>query len=191
RMKAGYVVLFFTIVICFATTIFNGYNLDDELVTKNHLMSSAKSAQPFSSIFTTAYHSEFGINYGYRPISIASFYLEHRIFGESPWISHSINLVLYLLLVLLLFKLLSLLFVGFDPFILLFISLLFAIHPIHSEVVASIKNRDEILSFLFLCLALLCAFGWINKKHWYHLFLIVVFASLSILSKKSSIPILF
>lgn len=189
-MKVKYAVLIFTVIICFANTIFNGYNLDDELVTKNHQITSSNSGATIYSVFSMPYHAEEGFNYGYRPVTVASFYIEHRLFGESPQSSHAINVLLYLLLLLLLYQLLFVLFKNIDPNILLFISLLFAIHPIHTEVVASIKNRDEILSFLFLTLALLYACRWVSKNQWYNLIAVTIFASLSILSKKSSIPIL-
>jgi tetratricopeptide (TPR) repeat protein len=44
-----------------------------------------------------------------------------------------------------------------------FITLVFAMHPIHSEVVANIKSRDEILSFLFI-MGTLIHFGRFIKK---------------------------
>lgn len=45
----------------------------------------------------------------------------------------------------------------------LFVTLVFAMHPIHSEVVANIKSRDEILSLLFI-LCTLIQFDKFNKK---------------------------
>jgi len=38
--------------------------------------------------------------------------------------------------------------------------LLFTIHPIHTEVVANIKSRDELLSLLFIILTFIFAFQW-------------------------------
>lgn len=39
-------------------------------------------------------------------------------------------------------------------------TLLFALHPIHTEVVANVKSRDEILSLLFILLTGLALFEW-------------------------------
>lgn len=41
---------------------------------------------------------------------------------------------------------------------------LFIAHPLHCEVVANVKSRDEILSLLFICLSLDLAFQWNEKK---------------------------
>lgn len=189
-MKSSYIIIIISVLLFFGNTIFNGYSLDDELVTKNHPLTSEKSEISIIDLFSSAYQNEMGFEFGYRPVTLATFYIEHRLFGESAKISHTINLLLYLMLVLLLYKFIEQIYWSTSPYLLLFITLLFALHPIHSEVVASIKNRDEILSFLFLMLSLLFTLKWINKKQWYSLFLVALFTSLSILSKKSSVPIL-
>ena len=95
----------------------------------------------------------------YRPLSIATFAIETAIFGQKPAISHFINILLYILTVLILFRILSALFplpTGKTPFLsVAFIgTLLFALHPIHSEVVANVKGRDEIMALLFSLAAL-------------------------------------
>ena len=49
-----------------------------------------------------------------------------------------------------------------DPALAWLVAMLFIVHPMHVEVVASIKNRDEILAMLFF------AAGWlalIRLKH--------------------------
>jgi tetratricopeptide (TPR) repeat protein len=77
-----------------------------------------------------------------------------EVFGQNPHISHFINILLFALLNIFLFivlrKLLSKRFKSelwylHIPFL---ATLLFIAHPIHTEVVANIKGRDEILSLL-------------------------------------------
>lgn len=90
----------------------------------------------------------------YRPLSIATFALEYQVAGLAPGLSHSINLVLYGLTGALLYLLLARLLPAeaktrwwtAPPFL---IALLFMTHPLHTEVVANIKGRDEILALLF------------------------------------------
>ena len=65
--------------------------------------------------------------------------------------------------------------------------LLFTVHPVNTEVVASLKNRDELLSFLFVLLAFQHAFRWLNEKSTRTLVLAVGFLFLSLLSKMSSV----
>jgi hypothetical protein len=105
----------------------------------------------------------------YRPLSLATFAAEVSIFGkEHPGISHGINLLLYGLTGVVLYRVLLGLFplVRQSPgdggpapqspgvggrwyFSTAFIaSVLFLLHPLHVEVVANIKGRDEILALL-------------------------------------------
>ena len=94
----------------------------------------------------------------YRPLSLATFAMEVGIFGKDhPDLSHGINILLYGLTGVLLYRILLGLFPTNEggrwyfgiPFI---AALLFVLHPLHSEAVANIKGRDEIL-------ALLCSLG--------------------------------
>ncbi|MDB4678375.1 hypothetical protein OAE93_01455, partial [bacterium] len=95
---------------------------------------------------------DMGYSYGYRPTTLASFAIEKSLFGESATVSHAVNLALYLATCLLIFFLIKRVFPDKID-VALFAALLFTVHPIHTEVVASIKNRDEILSLLFMLLA--------------------------------------
>ena len=94
----------------------------------------------------------------YRPLSLATFAMEVGVFGKDhPGISHFINILLYGLTGVLLYRILLGLFPikegGRWYFSVAFIAaLLFVLHPLHSEAVANIKGRDEIL-------ALLCSLG--------------------------------
>lgn len=132
----------------YANSINNGYNLDDEIVTNNHPLTS-QGIKAIVEIFTSPYYKDdMGYSYGYRPIVHVSFAIEHELFGENPQVSHFFNVLLYALSVILFFHLLQRLF-GKNHLPLIFIAVLFfAVHPVHSEVVASIKNRDEILALL-------------------------------------------
>ena len=181
----------FTLFVFF-NTIFNGYNIDDELVTRNHPVTS-KGLDAIGEIFTTPYYSDvMGYSYGYRPIVHLTFALEHEIFGEKPLISHLINLLLYFFSVVLLFRFLIKLF-GQKNLNLVFIAVLFfSVHPIHSEVVASIKNRDEILAFLFAMLAAINHLKFLgSKNNFIYLLLATIFFSSAILSKESVYPLVF
>lgn len=178
----------FITFILFANTISNGYNMDDNLVTQNHPLTS-RGLEAISEIFTSPYYSDaMGYAYGYRPIVHVSYAIEHAFFGEKPGVSHFFNVILYVLSVILFFKLL-LKWVGEKNVLLAtIIALFFAIHPIHSEVVASLKNRDEILAFLFVILAGLSLEKYFTKQHWMHLVWVFLYFSLAMLSKKSVYP---
>lgn len=144
--------------ILYGNTINNGYSLDDMYVTgKNPLTREGLKAIP--EIFTSYYinlNAEEGgqHNYGYRPITKATFAVEWEFFGENPHISHFINVLLYALTGVILFFLLRRLLSKYHALFPFLIVMLFMAHPSHTEVVASLKNREELLSFLGALLAL-------------------------------------
>jgi hypothetical protein len=149
----------------FANSFSNGYNLDDELVTQNHPLTS-RGLEAFGDIFTSPYYSdEMGYAYGYRPIVHLSFAIEHQFFGEKPSISHFFNVILFALSAMLFFKfLLKLLGENKQNFALL-ATLLFVVHPIHTEVVANIKGRDELFGFLFGLMAVVYFFQFFKHQY--------------------------
>jgi hypothetical protein len=62
--------------------------------------------------------------------------------------------------------------------------LIFAIHPIHTEVVDNVKSRDELMALLFAILTFVFAFMHMEKKNTLHLFLGVLSLFLALLSKE-------
>jgi tetratricopeptide (TPR) repeat protein len=88
-------------------------------------------------------------SFDYRPIVKATFAIEFSIFGEKPAVSHFINILLYAICCLMLFLLLLKLFKNYSYVFSFLITLLFLAHPVHSEIVCNLKNRDELLFFIF------------------------------------------
>lgn len=175
--------------IVFTNTFKNGYNLDDNLVTQNHPLTS-KGLSTIKEIFSSTYYKDdLGYKFGYRPMVHLSFAVENAFFGESPVMSHFFNVVFYIIAVLLLYKLV-LEWLGVEKRLVAVVAaIIFAVHPIHSEVVASIKNRDEILAFLFAMLSGLAINKFVSTKKWWQLILISLFFALGLLSKKSIFPL--
>lgn len=173
----------------FVNTLGHGYNLDDTLVTNNHPLTS-KGLSAIGEIFTSSYYSDnMGYAYGYRPIVHLSFALEHDLFGQSPGAGHFINIALFTLCVLLLFKLLIKWFGEQNTIFIAIATLLFAVHPIHTEVVNNLKNRDELLAFLFVISAGLCFNNYLEKGKITSLIGILLYTTLAMLSKKSAYPL--
>ncbi|WP_421898374.1 tetratricopeptide repeat protein [Marinoscillum sp.] len=137
--------LLIAVTCIYAQTITFDYNLDDEIVVSQ--VGEFSLSGLYESISSPYYALDQRISYGYRPLTSLTFYLESTILGNNPAVSHSINLVLYLLIIGLIFQLGLYLFK--KPQYAFILALLFAVHPIHTEVVASIKNRDELLALLF------------------------------------------
>lgn len=84
--------------------------------------------------------------YVYRPLPIVSYGLTHALFGLEPWAYHATNVLLNAAVVVLAYLCL----LRLVPAPLAFVTaLLFAFHPLHVEVVASIANRTELFTALF------------------------------------------
>jgi hypothetical protein len=177
------------VCLVYANSIFNGYNLDDELVTRNHRF-TAKGMEAIPDILTNPYYADaMGYKYEYRPVVHVTFAIEHQFFGESAKVSHFFNLVLYAILCIVLYNLLKRLFQERYSWLPIIASIIFAVHPIHTEVVCSIKNRDEILSLLFMLLAWKYALNFYYNDMKGGIFS-VMFVLLSLLSKKHLIPVI-
>ncbi|GAA4468666.1 tetratricopeptide repeat protein [Nemorincola caseinilytica] len=136
-------------------TIGYDYTLDDPFFTKDN-PNVSKGLSAIKEFFThAAYYGVFKHHdASYRPLMLTSFALEKDLFGFNPATGHLINLLLFALEVVVLFSLLRSMFRNVSPYIPFFMTLLFALHPMHTEVIASIKSRDEIMGLLFSALAL-------------------------------------
>ena len=89
----------------------------------------------------------------YRPFTLIMFAVEVQLFGENPFIGHLINVLLYALSCSVLFLLFHLIFRKVFQterafWAAFFAALIFTVHPVHTEAVANIKGRDEIMALL-------------------------------------------
>ena len=133
-----------------AIPIGNDYSFDDIYVTNNREVKQGLSVIPklFVSLYANMYEDGKPLTFGYRPVVKTTFVLEYSLFGNNPHASHFINILIYALTCLLLFLALQKLFKDYHYLFPLVVTLLFMAHPSHTEVVSSLKNRDELLSFL-------------------------------------------
>ena len=127
----------------------------------------------------------------YRPLSVVSYAIEWELFGENPGLSHLINAILYGFIGLVFFLLLQKLFPPSDEpvwrSISFWVTLLFLAHPLHVEVVASIKGRDEIFNLLFGLLSLNYLVKYAETKEIKALVLAGAMLFLSLLSKETTV----
>jgi protein O-mannosyl-transferase len=145
-----YIVLAVVSVVVYANTIQNGYVLDDSMmITKNTIVSQGLKGVP--ELLSTPHLKGYAIfaNETYRPLSLVLFAIERELFGASPAAGHVVNVLLFVCCVLLLFRFLHYFWRGQRMALAFLAALLFAVHPIHTEVVANIKSADELLCFLF------------------------------------------
>jgi protein O-mannosyl-transferase len=139
--------------VLYGNTIGHSYVLDDAgVITRNEYVQ--QGLKGIGKIFTTElWHFE-NVKLGYyRPLPLATFAIENQFFPGNPTVSHLGNVLLYALTAFFLYLFLLRVFKNIHPVFSFIVTLLFIAHPIHTEVVANIKSRDEILSFLNLIIS--------------------------------------
>jgi protein O-mannosyl-transferase len=191
-LRNYFIVIFVGVFLLYGNSIKNGYALDDNYVTvigakANGNQRVAKGIKGIPEIFTTHYVETKEQSFEYRPIPLATFAIEYQIFGSSSKISHFISVFIYAITCMLLFFILSRLLINYNVTFPFLITVLFLIHPIHSEVVDNIKCRDELLGFLFGLCALHFFISINDKNKWKNIFLTGLFLLISLLCKKTAI----
>jgi len=139
----------------------------------------------------------------YRPLTLVMFAMEVQLFGQSPFVGHLVNVLLYGLTCVLLYILLLRLLNGhnkdehFAYFVAFAAALIFAAHPLHTEAVANIKGRDEIVALLgSLAAAYYCLRSWQEQKMSLSIiagliFFITLFSKENAITFLGAIPLMF
>ena len=153
----------------------------------------------------------------YRPLSQLTFMAEYQAFGGKikdevglnraqqneelfsnsalPYIQHGMNVLYFILLCFVIYISLQKIFPQFEndkwylslPFL---ATLLFLLHPLHTEAVANIKGRDEIMSMLGAMLSLLTALKFVESRKWWWLVLSFVTMLLGMFAKENAVTFL-
>ena len=176
--------------VLYSNTFNHGYVLDDNgLIVEN--TQTKQGIKKIPEIFKSSYR--FGMNIAdyslYRPLSKAMFAAEWELSPNNPSIHHWVNVLLYSLLCYLIFITLSKLLQG-DLFIPFVTSLLFAAHPLHTEVVANIKSRDEIVCLLLVITACFFLYNYVTRNSTKALLVGVLAYFIALFSKESAITFL-
>ena len=184
------IILVIAVFILYGSSINYEFTVDDNIFFLKHT-SVQKGLSGIGETFAYGslekYNGMKGVQ-PYRPVTLISFALQKELFDNSPTKAHWVNVLLYALLLLALFNLFLKLLPDIDPIVSGLIVLLFAAHPVHTEVVASVKSQDELLTALFSLLALSYAISLIKSPKYslkFSLLSILCF-SLALLSKESS-----
>lgn len=196
-------VLFAFSVLLYANTLTHGYVQDDAIVlTENMFTSEGVSGIPgilnndtFYGFFKEEGKANLVAGGRYRPLSLVMLAIEVELFGLNPFVSHLVNILLYGLTTLVLYWLFLQLFRperhrSYAFFVALAGAFLFAAHPLHTEVVANIKGRDEILALLGSLGALSLSIKAFRQKRQYWSLLAAVVFLLALFSKENAITFL-
>jgi protein O-mannosyl-transferase len=193
-------------IILYSNTLFNEYALDDGIVIEKNLYVQEGLRGVPKIMSTDAYESYYKqmnakqqlAGGRYRPLSIVTFAIEQQLFGSKEkgkpkddvaGIRHFLNVAFYILSIVALFYFLLHFIFPAQPDVAFLTSLIFLIHPMHTEVIANVKSRDEILSFLFIILTLISVFRYVREGKKRNLIFGMVFYFMALLSKEYAVSL--
>ena len=161
----------------YANSLVNQYALDDSIaIERNEFVQ--KGVSGIGKILTSdayaSYYKQMGgsadAQYSggrYRPLTFVTFAIEHQLFGEIAFIRHLVNVLTYLICLISILYFLQYYMLNKVPGgsdIAFLTVILFAIHPIHTEVVANIKSRDEMLSLSLIMGTFIYSLKYLSTK---------------------------
>jgi len=155
--------LFIGSCLLYAISLGHQFVLDDALVlTENRFVKqldfwSILTKDTFAGFFQSENTSQFVAGGRYRPLTLLIFAIVWSI-TQSPWVFHLLNVLAFAATVVVVYRLTEQFsFKQSQPqrqhSLALFTAILFAVHPIHTEVVNNIKGLDDILSLLLALIA--------------------------------------
>lgn len=165
--------------IIYANTLGNDYCQDDSIVITDNMFTTQGipgfggilNYDTFYGFFKEAGKENLVAGGRYRPFSLLTFALEYQFFGANPFVGHLVNILLFALTGVLLFNLLKKLLRNWALMqtvapkinyldVAFLAALIFVVHPVHTEAVANIKGRDEILALILSLYAV-----WLTLKY--------------------------
>jgi len=147
----------------YLNTVSYDYAWDDKLaITANEYTTRGIKALPeiFTKRVSIPYKSE------YRPVPQALHAIEYQLFRGSPYAAHAFNVLWYAFTCVMVFAFVRFTFCRASPWYALLVAALFTVHPLHVEVVANIKSRDEILALFFGLSGIILLVKAIERSRW-------------------------
>jgi len=159
-------------------------NFDDDVyVYANPHVLGGLTWKGIAWAFTTN-HADF-----WHPLTWLSHMLDSQLFGMWPGGHHLMSLFLHTLNSLLLFLILRRMTGDIGPSAM--VALLFALHPLHVESVASTAQRKDVLSTLFGMLTLLAYIGYCERPGAARCVLVFTLLALGLMSKPMLVTLPF
>lgn len=190
-------------IVLYANTITHDYTQDDAIVINDNEFTTQGFAgipallkyDTFRGFFKVDGKEKLVSGGRYRPLTPVMFAIEYQLFGHNPVIGHLLNILWFALLALVLYLTLERLFLKHDisskwGYMILAACILFAIHPIHTEAVANIKGRDEIICLLGSLASLYYAIRWYDERNTKFMIFSGLLFFLALMSKENTITFL-
>jgi protein O-mannosyl-transferase len=125
----------------YLNSLWNGFALDDVHIIERN--SRVHNLGALRDIWLTPYWPYFGGELGlWRPFAIFGYAVQWAAAGGAPWLFHAVSILLHVIATVLVFLLLERLT---DRYAALAGTLIFAVHPVHTEAVANIVGQAELI----------------------------------------------
>jgi len=144
-----YITIIIVTYAVFQNSLSNDFVFDDESVIIGNASIQNLSSIPKFFTADEGFHKVIGRYY--RPIVSSTYALDYYIWGLDPYGFHLTNVIIHIISCLLLFKIFRVLFwrYKYRNLISLLSTLIFAVHPIHTEAVSWVSGRTDSLVTLF------------------------------------------
>lgn len=151
--------VFLLAVLLYAGTLGHGFVFDDVAVLSKNIFVQ-KGIIGLPEIFTTGSWQGFAPERNlhiYRPLQLAVLALQHELFGQNPLGYHIIRVLSYgaLCWIVWIFLRKLLLDTPNGEILAFLATVIFTLHPVHTEVAANIKGNGDLLAMLFGLVSLL------------------------------------
>jgi tetratricopeptide (TPR) repeat protein len=166
----------------YMSSIGGGYTFDDRwVILQNPLVQQAGLWEIFTGVYTPGPV--------YRPLTLLTFAVHERL-GWNPLADHIGNVALHVLVTLLVYALAGR--ITRSEIARVFGAMLFALHPIHTEAVANLVGRAELLAAVCALTSLVAFARFVERRDHAALWLFTALATFAIgpFAKESSLSIL-
>jgi protein O-mannosyl-transferase len=190
-------------MLAYVNTITHDFTQDDAIVIYDNMFTTQGvkglkglfSKDTFFGFFKTEGKDKLVTGGRYRPLTPAMFAIEYEIAGKNPMPGHIVNILLYGLLCFLIYHTLALLLCYKNDteekrWMILAASLIYALHPIHTEAVANIKGRDEIMAMMGSVSALYLTLKYADTSKLKYIIFACLWLFIGLLSKENTITFL-
>jgi len=168
----------------YAGSLDGSFIWDDEDLIRDNLR--IRDLRNIPKIFTEDIGAGSGKRFNfYRPIQTLSYMADYALWRLEPRGYHLTSILLHILAALILYWLIKILYD--DRLISFFTGAFFVIHPAHTEAVAYISGRADLLAFIFVLLTLIFYIRHIQSEGALFYFAALSCSVLALLSREGSI----
>ncbi len=189
--KTAYIILAVVTFAVYANSLSNEFVFDDESVVQGDPTITTLSNIPKFFTGELGFHKVIGAYY--RPVVSSTYAIDYSIWQYNPLGFHLTNVLMHIINVLLFYSLLLLMFEKFQSkykdYAILISVLIFAVHPIHTEVVAWVSGRTDGLSCTFFFAAFIYYLKYSKEPNNKNLILTLVLYLFSLLAKEMAITL--